>query len=145
MWLRNHVANPVVRAISRSRAHAVLGSHLVLLGYTGRRTGRAYELPVMAAPAGTDLVVRAGQHDAKTWWRNFTTTPQQVTVRSGGRVRDASARRLAAGEPGYDEAVASYRRTFPRSGVEPAAPVLLLVPHRAAGRRAGEAGPPRDR
>ncbi len=127
MWLRNRVLNPVVRALGRSRAYRVLGSHLVLLGYTGRRTGRAYELPVVAAPAGADLVVVAGQHDAKTWWRNFTTTPQDVTVRSRGRVLRRSARRLAAGDPGYDDAVASYRRAFPRVPVEPAAPVLLLV------------------
>ena len=127
MWLRNRVINPVVRAIGRSKASGVLGSHLVLLGYTGRRTGHTYELPVMAAPAGADLVVVVGQPDAKTWWRNFTTTPQEVTVRSSGRVLHRSARRLAAGDPGYEDAVASYRRAFPRVAVEPSAPVLLLV------------------
>ena len=127
MWLRNRLINPVVRALGRSKVYRVLGPHLVLLGYTGRRTGRAYELPVMAAPAGADLVIVIGQHDAKTWWRNFTTTPQDVTVRSSGRVLHWSARRLAAGDPVYEDAVASYRRTFPRVAVEPAAPVLLLA------------------
>jgi len=127
VWLRNRVINPVVRALGHSKAHRLLGSHLVLLGYTGRRTGRAYELPVMAAPSGADLVVVAGQHDAKTWWRNFTTVPQDVTVRSRGRGLHRSARLLVAGDPGYGDAVASYRGTFPRVPVEPAAPVLLLV------------------
>ncbi|MCZ2860783.1 nitroreductase/quinone reductase family protein [Blastococcus sp. VKM Ac-2987] len=127
MWLRNRVINPVVRALGHSRAHRLLGSHLVLLGYTGRRTGRAYELPVMAAPAGAHLVVVAGQHEAKTWWRNFTTAPQDVTVRSRGRRLHRSARRLAPGDSGYGDAVASYRRAFPQLAVEPEVPVLLLV------------------
>ena len=127
MWLRNRVVNPAVRALGRSKAYRLLGSHLVLLGYNGRRTGRAYELPVMAAPSGADLVVVAGQQDAKTWWRNFTTVPQDVTVRSRGQVVHRTARRLAVDDPGYGNAVASYRRTFPRVTVEPAAPVLLLA------------------
>lgn len=143
MWLRNRMINPVVRALGRGGAHRVLGPHLVLLRYTGRRTGRAYELPVMAAPDGADLVVVAGQHDAKTWWRNFTTTPQDVTVRSRGRVLQRSARRLAAGDPGYEHAVASYRRTFPRVPVEPAAPVLVLTdPGVDSGPWARPPGPP---
>jgi deazaflavin-dependent oxidoreductase (nitroreductase family) len=127
MWMRNHVINPVVRAVAHSAAHRVLGRHLIVLGYTGRRSGRRRELPVMAAPAGTDLVVLVGQHRQKTWWRNFDAFPQQVAVRTGGRRARRDARRLLPGDTGYAEAVAAYRRQFPRSPVDVDAPLLVLA------------------
>lgn len=127
MWMRNSVINPVVRAVARSPAHGLLGRHLVVLGYTGRRTGRRRELPVMAAPAGADLVVLVGQHRRKTWWCNFDATPQQVAVRRGGRPGRRDARRLLPGDTGYADAVAAYRREFPRVPVDADAPVLVLA------------------
>lgn len=127
MWLRNQLANPVVRLVARSPAHRLLGRSLVVLRYTGRRTGRPHELPVMSAEAGEDLVVVSGQHDTKTWWRNFTTTPQAVTVRRHGRLERRSARRLSPSDAGYAEAVGAYRRQFPRVRLDAATPVLVLA------------------
>jgi hypothetical protein len=77
VWVRNHLVNPVVCVLARTPARRLLGRPLVLLGYTGRRTGHRYELPVMAAQAGEDLVVVVGQHDAKNWWRNFGAAPKR--------------------------------------------------------------------
>jgi hypothetical protein len=39
-------ANMVVRPLLRSRLHGVLSSRLMLLDYTGRKTGRRYTFPV---------------------------------------------------------------------------------------------------
>lgn len=125
--LRNRLANPVVRALARTPAHRLLGKHLVLLRYTGRRSGRCYELPVMSAPAGADLVVVSGQHSAKTWWRNFTNEPQTVTVRRNGRLERRGARRLEVADVGYAEAVGAYRRQFPHARIEADTPVLVLA------------------
>jgi deazaflavin-dependent oxidoreductase (nitroreductase family) len=94
VWVRNHLVNPVVRVLARTPARRLLWRPLVLLRYTGRRTGRRFELPVMAAQAGEDLVMVAGQHDAKKWWRNFGAAPQEVTVRFQGDLQRRSARRL---------------------------------------------------
>jgi NADPH:quinone reductase len=126
VWLRNHLANPVVRAVAHSPAHRLLGRRLVLLAYRGRRTGRRQELPVMAASSGTDLVVLVGQHTAKTWWRNFGASPQEVRVVRRGRCERRGARRLDPGEPGYAEAVQAYVREFPRVRVGRDAPVVVL-------------------
>jgi deazaflavin-dependent oxidoreductase (nitroreductase family) len=127
VWVRNHLVNPVVRVLARTPARRLLGRPLVLLRYTGRRTGRRFELPVMAAQAGEDLVVVAGQHDAKTWWRNFGAAAQEVTVRVQGDLQRRSARRLSADDARYAEAIGAYRREFPRVEVDAATPVLVLA------------------
>ena len=128
VWLRSHVANPVVRALARTPLHRLLGSRLVVLTYTGRRTGSTHELPVMSAPLGDDLVVVAGRHEGKTWWRNFGEVPQEVTVRTGGRPWRCTARRLAPEDGRYRAAVDAYRRTFRGVEVQAGTPVVLLSP-----------------
>ncbi len=125
MWLRNHLVNPVLRALARTPGHRLLGGRLVVLSYTGRRTGRRHELPVMAVAAGDDLVVIVGEAEAKSWWRNFDHVPQDVRVRSRGRLLECTARRLGVGDVGHREAVAAYRRAFPRVDVAGAQVVLL--------------------
>ena len=125
--LRNQLVNPFVRALARSPAYRLLGHHLVLLRYTGRRSGRRYELPVLSAQAGDELVVVSGRHATKTWWRNFATAPETVTVRCSGRLERRSARRLSPADDGYAEAVCAYRRQFPRVEIDADTPVLVLA------------------
>ncbi|MGY1669805.1 hypothetical protein [Geodermatophilus sp. SYSU D00710] len=124
--VRNRFVNPVVRALSRGPAHRLLGRHLVVLGYSGRRTGRRFELPVMAAPDGADLVVLVGGAAGKTWWWNLAEGPVDVTVRRDGRDEARRARLLLPGSPGRDDAVAVYRSAFPRVTVAPDDPLVVL-------------------
>ncbi|WP_336033089.1 nitroreductase/quinone reductase family protein [Geodermatophilus sp. FMUSA9-8] len=138
--VRNRLVNPVVRSLSRSRAHRLLGRDLAVLGYTGRRTGRRREVPVMAAPAGDEFVVLVGRAAGKTWWRNLDGGPRQVTVRRDGRELSCSARLLRDGQPGRQDAVAAYRVAFPRVTVAPEDPLVVLEP---AGTSRGPAGPSR--
>ena len=128
MWVRNHVVNPVVRGVARSPAHRLLGRHLVLLTYTGRRTGRRHELPVMTAAAGEDLVVVIAEPEAKTWWRNFGPQPTDVLVRVAGRDAGRTARRLTPEDPAYTDALTAYRSAFRRAPVAADSPVLVLSP-----------------
>ena len=125
---RNRCLNPVVRALSRGRGRRLLGRHLVVLGYAGRRTGRRYELPVMTAPAGDRLVVLVGDAAGKTWWRNLEDGPRDVTVRRSGRDLSCRARLLRHGDTGREEAVSAYRAAFPRVTVAPGDPVVVLEP-----------------
>ncbi|MGY1779918.1 nitroreductase/quinone reductase family protein [Geodermatophilus sp. SYSU D01036] len=134
MQVRNRVVNPVVRALSRGPGHRLLGRHLVVLSYTGRRTGRRHELPVMAAPDGDDLVVLVGGAAGKTWWRNLEAGPRDVTVRRDGRDLPCLARLLPPGAPGRDDAAAAYRAAFARVRVAPDDPFVLLRPATASRR-----------
>ena len=40
------IGNPIVRAVLRSPLHRILSRHVVLLTVTGRKSGRAYTVPV---------------------------------------------------------------------------------------------------
>jgi hypothetical protein len=123
---RTRVGNPVVCWVLRSRAHRLLSRSMLVLEYTGRRSGRRLVLPVMYASLGSNLVVVAGQHQAKNWWRNFGTEAQGVTATVKGVPRRVTARRLLPDADGRTEAMSAYKDGFPRAVLEATAPVLLL-------------------
>jgi hypothetical protein len=126
--VRAHIVNPVVRGLLHSPAHRLLSGSVLLLGYTGRRSGARRELPAMYALLGNLFVVVAGQPDTKTWWRNFAGDVRPVTVTMAGRQNNCRARLLEPRTAEYQLAVDAYRERYPRVPVEDAAPVLVLTP-----------------
>jgi deazaflavin-dependent oxidoreductase (nitroreductase family) len=126
--VRAHLVNPVVLTLLRSPAHRVLSGSVLLLAYTGRRSGVHRELPVMYAELGDRFVVIVGQPDTKTWWRNFIGDVRPVTVTVAGRPHSCRARLLEPGTIEYQLALDAYRERFPRVPVRDATPVLLLTP-----------------
>jgi hypothetical protein len=60
-------ANPMVRALIRSRWHGVADGTLLMLHVTGRRTGRRYDIPAGYVPLGDRMVV-VTEH---TWRANL--------------------------------------------------------------------------
>ncbi|MET0913412.1 MAG: nitroreductase/quinone reductase family protein, partial [Acidimicrobiales bacterium] len=78
----NHVAAPVVRALLRSPLHGLLSDSVMLVTYQGRRSGRAFALPVQYVRDEDAFVVTVGAPGAKQWWRNFTEPrPAELLVR----------------------------------------------------------------
>lgn len=72
--------NPVVGAILRSPLHYLLSDQLVLLTYTGRKTGKRYTIPVGYSREGEALIVPS----AHAWWKNLR-GGAAVEVRLRGR------------------------------------------------------------
>jgi deazaflavin-dependent oxidoreductase (nitroreductase family) len=105
------IANPIVRWALSSPAHRPFSGALLVLSYTGRRSGRAHSLPLQYARLGDGLVVMAGTASQKLWWRNFR-TPSPVTVTLAGQTRPWVAQVLTGAA--RDEAQAAYRARFPR-------------------------------
>ncbi len=89
-WVTNHLANPVLRPLLRSRAGARLGRKLAVIRYRGRRTGTEHELIVQYARHDDRVWVMPGQADRKTWWRNLR-QPAGVDVWLAGRRRHGTA------------------------------------------------------
>ena len=126
--LRAHLVDPVVRGLLRSPAHRALSGSVLLLAYTGRRSGVRRELPVMYARLGDRLVVVAGQPDTKTWWRNFIGGPQPVTATVADRRDSCRAQLLEPGTAEHQRALDAYRTRWPRVPTGDSSPVLVLTP-----------------
>ncbi len=126
--LRGHVVNPVVRSLLRTPAHRLLSGSVLILAYTGRRSGLHRELPATFAMLDDRYVVVAGQPETKTWWRNFTGDAQPVTVTLAGRRLSCQARLLEPSTAEHTLALGVYRERYPHVPVEDATPVLVLTP-----------------
>ena len=72
-----HAINPFVAGILRSPFHRLLSRQLMLLTYTGRKTGKRYTIPVGYARDGQALLV----FSSHPWWRNLGDgTPVEVLL-----------------------------------------------------------------
>src|SRR5207237_5778774 len=70
--------NPVTRFLLATPLHSLMSGRLMLVSFTGRRTGRSYTTPVSYVRVGDSLVVPGGG----VWWRNLDGTSQtQVCLR----------------------------------------------------------------
>ena len=117
--------NAIVLAVLRSPAHRLLSATAIELRYTGRRSRREYVLPVQYAQAGEQLVVRPQHWQHATWWRNFR-TPQPVTVRLAGRLRDGTARVVESSDPRWASARQTYTTRWPRLARGGSGPLVLI-------------------
>ena len=53
---------------------------MVVIRYTGRRSGTSFETPVNYRRSGEDIVIRVMAPDSKSWWRNFTGDGGPITL-----------------------------------------------------------------
>jgi len=65
------VTNPFVRFILNSPLHSMFSGRLILIRYIGMKSGRKNSLPVQYAESHNELIVAAGYHEHKKWWRNL--------------------------------------------------------------------------
>lgn len=63
--------NPVLLAVLRSPIHRAADRALVGVRYTGRKTGRLHQMPVMYVLDDGDVVIMPGWPERKKWWHNF--------------------------------------------------------------------------
>lgn len=67
------LANRMMIRLLTSRWHRPWSRWFCVIDYRGRRSGRRYRTPTQYGerPDGAVLIL-AGGHEHKTWWRNFT-------------------------------------------------------------------------
>jgi deazaflavin-dependent oxidoreductase (nitroreductase family) len=107
------LANPFVRGLLDSRAHGILSGRLVLLEYSGRRSGRTFRIPLRYAPTSDGAVVAVAlRPERKQWWRAFTPCGRATLMLRGAVVSADGV--LAAGEA-RAAALEAYLRRYPRS------------------------------
>ena len=124
------LANPLVRVLLDSRLHGALSGRLVLVAYSGRRSGRRFRIPLRYATTGDGAVVAvvavALRPERKQWWRAFapagpaTLTLRGVDVSADGQVALGAAR---------EAALEAYLGRYPRSrGLAHDAAVVVFRP-----------------
>lgn len=65
---------------------------MVVIRYTGRRSGKLFETPVNYRRSDGGVIIRVMTPDSKTWWRNFTGDGGPITlVDFDGADREAHA------------------------------------------------------
>jgi deazaflavin-dependent oxidoreductase (nitroreductase family) len=126
MPVKRPQGNSLVLAILRSPVHRLLSGMAIELRYTGRRSGRRYVLPVQYAREAERLVVVPQDANSKTWWRNLL-TPQPVSVRLNGRLRDATARVVHPDNPAWQEEKRLYERRWRRLSGRLAGPIVEIT------------------
>lgn len=86
-WLFTYVVNPIIKGLLRSPLHGLVSEQLLLLTFTGRKSGRQFTTPV-----------GYNQEDENTlklftdspWWKNLR-DGAPVTVRLKGEQRQGQA------------------------------------------------------
>lgn len=73
--------NPFVSTILRSPLHRVLSSQVLLLTFTGRKTGKRYTIPVGYTPEGDTLTL----FSSKSWYKNLRGGSPVVVHLKGSR------------------------------------------------------------
>ncbi|MDI9913696.1 hypothetical protein [Rhodococcus sp. IEGM 1379] len=75
------------------------GRSMVVLTYTGRKSGKTFSLPVSFTQSGNKLLIRVALPDKKNWWRNFRNegAPLTATLNGVDRTGHAVSHRDARG------------------------------------------------
>jgi uncharacterized protein len=116
IWVKNHVANPVMRPMLRSPGGRLVGKRLALIRYRGRRTGRVYELPVQYARVDDRVWILPGSPEYKAWWRNMRDRTQVDLLLAGHLLRGEAVAVEAKDHP--DEVavgLTAYLQAMPRA------------------------------
>jgi hypothetical protein len=82
---------PVAAIMSAPRLGARLRRSVTLITYTGRRSGRTFNIPVAYRRRGEELEIAANLPDAKTWWRNFVGEGAPISLTLDGAERAGHA------------------------------------------------------
>jgi deazaflavin-dependent oxidoreductase (nitroreductase family) len=113
-FIFHRVTNPFVRFILRSPLHSMLSGRLILITYTGEKSGMKHTLPVQYAKSDGELIVVAGYHQHKKWWRNLR-QQSMIKVCYRGKWFEASATAFEGDVAVIAPLFTAYLRRFPES------------------------------
>jgi len=105
------VINPVMRLLLRSPLHALVSRSLMLITFTGRKSGRQFTTPVRYIRIGT--TVRCFTSAENQWWRNLR-GGADVVLRIEGRDRPYRAAVIVDDPVVIKAALRDYLALFPQ-------------------------------
>jgi len=103
--------NPIMVWLLYSRFHRMLSGITMVINYTGRRSGKAYRLPVGYSRVGDNLLTTSFKY--RKWWRNLR-GGADVTLRLQGK--DVKARSEVVEDlQGVMEGIEAFIKSDPRA------------------------------
>jgi deazaflavin-dependent oxidoreductase (nitroreductase family) len=101
--------------IYKAGAGRILGSRLLMLEHTGRKSGvrRNVVLEVIGHPAQDSYLVASGFGERSQWFRNIKTNPE-VSIYTGKHASAAATARIVTQQEA-DRALANYADQHPRA------------------------------
>lgn len=102
--------NPLVASLLRSPLHGLLSRDVLVLGYTGRRSGRRYSTPISYVEHEGSLYL-CTRPEASVWWRNLR-GGAEVEIRLRGADLSAHAEVVPSES---DEALGALRTFLARN------------------------------
>ena len=107
--------NGLVVALLRSPLHFLASKSLMLVSWSGRKSGRRFSIPVGYQADGSTLIVLISKPGEKSWWKNFRSPwPADLYVR--GERHAAMGEVVGAGTPEFFEHCERTLRRLPWMG-----------------------------
>lgn len=105
------IINPAMRILLRSPMHALMSESLMLITYTGRKSGRVYTTPVRYLR--TSSAIQCFTSPDTHWWRNLR-GGAEVTLTIEGKDRHFVANVIENDPDKTREALRHYLTVFPQ-------------------------------
>lgn len=105
------IINPVMRFLLRSPAHGLLSDSLMLITFTGRKSGKQFTTPVRYIQTGD--TVRCFTASENQWWRNLR-SGARVTLLIKGQSSDYRAQAIFDNPDDIKKKLVSYLALFPQ-------------------------------
>lgn len=105
------VINPTMRCLLRSPLHGLASGSLMLITFTGRRSGRRFTTPVRYIRRGDAIRCFTGAESK--WWRNLK-GGAEVTLRIAGRDRRYRATAIHDDPASVRAGLEDYLAEFPQ-------------------------------
>lgn len=109
MQLRK-IYNPIIGWLLRTPLHGLMSESVMLITFTGRKSGKTYTTPVNYSQDGDVLTIVSFRR--RTWWRNLR-DGAPISVRLRGQDLAATGH-VIEDDAGVTEALVAYLQRMPR-------------------------------
>jgi deazaflavin-dependent oxidoreductase (nitroreductase family) len=97
-----------MKSVLRSRIHGMVSKTILLITYTGRKSGKSYTTPVSYSQSGDQVFI----FTHADWWKNLLSKPQ-VTLHLQGREVQGVAEPVAEDKEAVATGLVEHLRKVP--------------------------------
>ncbi len=102
------IVNSAMKLVLRSPAHGLVSNIVLLITFTGRKTGKTYTTPVSYSQSDGQVTI----FTHADWWKNLT-GDAPITLRLRGRDLEGLAEPIAEDKPAIAAGLATHLRKVP--------------------------------